>query len=515
MCRYRLETIETLARQMEFTPAGVRDRQLIAAEELLGAIEPLKAYPSQFIVFRITGYHPKTDAQALLAGMALQHDLGLLIEKVSETLCGKLARTDQRGEPVLAIEDLCRTFNVTSKTLQRWRRRGLAARRFVFPDGKRRVGFRLAVVERFLAEHGPSVRRSSNPSLIAADELSTICRHARRLATSGLCDAQEICRRISRRLQRSPLSIEATLRKHDAEQPALAIMPLAAPAMDAAQRERIAESIEAGEPIRSAAARAGLPGTAVYAIALGVRIQRLTGKRVKFFDDPLYHEPNAADALDAMLKQDELPVTPTAEESRTPGDLPAYLRSLFKYPLLGPARERALFLAYNFAKYGFVAACRRLDPATARARDLDALEELRRRSHDLRNRIAQANLRLVVSVASKHVRPGVSLMELISEGNIVLLRAIEGFDTHRGYRFSTYATLALMKGFARSVPQMQQAARKLQGDGRDLEAARCRSAMPWERAELRDEANQIFDRLTRAQRDAAQTRFDFAKLETL
>jgi RNA polymerase primary sigma factor/RNA polymerase sigma factor len=52
------------------------------------------------------------------------------------------------------------------------------------------------------------------------------------------------------------------------------------------------------------------------------------------------------------------------------------------------------------------------------------------------------------------LRPNLSLMELISDGNITLMRAVEGFDVHKGNRFSTYATFALMKGFARSVPEM-------------------------------------------------------------
>jgi RNA polymerase primary sigma factor/RNA polymerase sigma factor len=52
------------------------------------------------------------------------------------------------------------------------------------------------------------------------------------------------------------------------------------------------------------------------------------------------------------------------------------------------------------------------------------------------------------------MRPGLNLMELVSDGNITLMRAADSFDIHKGNRFSTYATLALMKGFARSVPQM-------------------------------------------------------------
>jgi len=68
----------------------------------------------------------------------------------------------------------------------------------------------------------------------------------------------------------------------------------------------------------------------------------------------------------------------------------------------------------------FVTARRRLEPEFARARDLDELEGHLRRATAVKNDIVQANLRLVVSVARKHLRPGLSLMELISDGNVTL-----------------------------------------------------------------------------------------------
>src|SRR6185436_3224373 len=91
------------------------------------------------------------------------------------------------------------------------------------------------------------------------------------------------------------------------------------------------------------------------------------------------------------------------------------------------------------------------------------LETLLDDATQVKNAIVRANLRLVVSVARKHLRPGLSLMELVSEGNITLMRAVEGYDFHRGHRFSTYATLALMKGFARAVPQLLSAAKRGRG----------------------------------------------------
>ena len=61
----------------------------------------------------------------------------------------------------------------------------------------------------------------------------------------------------------------------------------------------------------------------------------------------------------------------------------------------------------------------------------------------------------MVSIAKKHVGRAQDLFELISDGNVSLLRAVEKFDYSRGNRFSTYASWAIIRGFARSVPQEQ------------------------------------------------------------
>ena len=163
VARFRIDSLDELARQLAFTPCEARAAQVAAAEELLHAIDPNKAYPLDFVIFRITGYHPKTVAEDLLAGIALQHDLGLLVEQVSDSLD---VVAQQVSEPVLAIEDVCERFSVTSKTIQRWRRKGLPARRFIFPDGRRRVGFLISSVERFFASHQDQVARGANFSQI-------------------------------------------------------------------------------------------------------------------------------------------------------------------------------------------------------------------------------------------------------------------------------------------------------------------------------------------------------------
>lgn len=465
VAKFRIDSIEALARQMEFAPHDPRAAQVSAAEELLHVLDPAKAYPLEFIVYRVTGYRPKTAGENLLTGLALQHDLGLLIEQVSVTLD---VRTTELAEPVLTIEDVTERFNVTSKTIQRWRRKGLPARRFVFADGKRRVGFLLGSVERFFTGHREQVARGMNFSQLDDAERHEIVRHARRLAVCCGCCTTEISRRIARKLNRSPATILHTIRKHDGEHPDQAVFPLAPEGVGDEQRGRILRGYRRGLAIGALARRACRPRQAIYRVIVEERIAKLNKRKIKFIDDPLYHHDDAERGVAAILSQDELLAAPSPEESRVPRDLPPYLRSLYRTPLLSAARERALFLVFNYHKFRFVTARRELEPQFARGRELNGLEGHLRRSSEVKNRIIQANLRLVVSVARKHLRPGLSLMELVSDGNITLMRAAESFDVHKGNRFSTYATFALMKGFARSVPEMLAARSGASADERVL-----------------------------------------------
>jgi len=451
MARYRIDKIAQLARQLEFSPQNTRAAQLTAAEELLHLLEPAKAYPFDFVVYRITGYHPRVVGEELLTGLALQHDLGLLIERVSDTLG---LRTCSEREPVLSIDDVCERFGVTSKTIQRWRRRGLPARRLEFPDGKQRVGFLLSSVERFFSNQRDQVPRGANFALVTAQEYAEIIRRARRLAVECQCCVDEICRRIGRKLNRSPLAILHAIRRHDRDYPPEAIVPSAAGPVNREQRERLARAYGQGVPVAGLAQRFGLSCAAVARTLIEERAWRLGRKRVRFIDDPLYHAANAQRAIDTIAAQDELLPQTQRQEPRIPRDLPCYLHGLCAAPLLSPGRERGLFLKFNFHKFQFAFARRKLEVQFARHRDLLRLEKYLAKAAQTRNDIVAANMRLVVSIARRHLRPGMTLPELISEGTITLMRAVDGFDIHKGYRFSTYATLALMKGFARSVPAM-------------------------------------------------------------
>lgn len=509
MAKYRLDSIAALARQMGFAPQDVRLEQLSRAESLLHLIDPAKAYPLDFVIFKITEYRPREQNNELLTGLALQHDLGLLIEQVSDSI-GVV--TTSLAEPVLAIDDVCEKFNVTSKTIQRWRRKGLPARRFVFGDGRKRVGFLLSSVERYLANHNEHVSPAANFSQMGEAERDEILRRARRLAPH--CAEDEITRRVAAGMNRSPLTVLHTIRKHDQEHPEAAILATAAVPIADADRVVIGKAFKRGVALKQLAQKFGRPRSAIYRVVLQDRVERLNRRKVRFHDDPLFHGGDAQRVVESLANIDALQDAPTAEESRMPRDLPPYLQDLYRTPLLTRARERGLFLQLNHYKWQFMQARRQLDPEVIRHRDLIRLEAMLAKVAHVKNQIVRANLRLVVSVARKHARPGMNLLELVSDGNLTLMRAVDGFDVGKGNRFSTYATLALMKGFARSVPEMLAKARHTSIDEYAEHVADRRGGGQFDRVVERDHVDRLMSVLSDREREVLAAHFGLGEGES-
>ncbi len=82
------------------------------------------------------------------------------------------------------------------------------------------------------------------------------------------------------------------------------------------------------------------------------------------------------------------------------------------------------------------------------ALDLDKLVVMGRMA---KRRLIEANLRLVVSVAKRYVGRGLTMLDLVQEGNLGLIRAVEKFDYARGYKFSTYATWWIRQAMSRAL----------------------------------------------------------------
>ncbi|MEI6775468.1 MAG: sigma-70 family RNA polymerase sigma factor [Chloroflexales bacterium] len=130
-----------------------------------------------------------------------------------------------------------------------------------------------------------------------------------------------------------------------------------------------------------------------------------------------------------------------------------YLREIGQVALLTATQERDLAIQIADGKM----ARRRLEDENYRdGRERAKLEIMVAHGMDARRRLIQANLRLVVSVAKKYIGSPMAFMDIVQEGNIGLMRAVEKFDYTRGNRFSTYATWWIRQAVTRSISEQSR-----------------------------------------------------------
>ncbi|QES41471.1 RNA polymerase subunit sigma-70 [Streptomyces venezuelae] len=125
-----------------------------------------------------------------------------------------------------------------------------------------------------------------------------------------------------------------------------------------------------------------------------------------------------------------------------------YLREIGRIPLLTAAEEVELARAVEAGLFAEEKLGNTPDLDSQLALDLDKLVVMGRMA---KRRLIEANLRLVVSVAKRYVGRGLTMLDLVQEGNLGLIRAVEKFDYARGYKFSTYATWWIRQAMSRAL----------------------------------------------------------------
>jgi len=346
---------------------------------------------------------------------------------------------------ILSIEDLARQFNVSTKTISRWRDHGLVAQRFSV-GGRRRVGFLKSTVDQFIRTNPLRVERGSRFSQLTDEEHEKIISWARRLAAAG-ASAADVHRRIAARLQRSVETIRYTIKRFDQDHPDDAVFPAADGRLRPESCARIYQHHLRGESVESIARRYHRSKASIYRVILGQRAEQVMQLPLDYIPNALFARSSAEKVVDQPF-----PGVTDMKKVRRPSGLPAYLASLYEVPLLTREQEVWLFRKFNYLKYKAVKLREQLDPERPSARLMDQIEKLYGDIVELKNRIVRANLRLVVSIAKRRVSPGDSFFDLVSDGNMSLIRAVEKFDYARGNKFSTYASWAIMKNYARTIP---------------------------------------------------------------
>jgi RNA polymerase sigma factor (sigma-70 family) len=349
-------------------------------------------------------------------------------------------------DQVLSIEELAKRFNVSTKTISRWRDHGLVAQRYEM-GGRKRVGFLASAVEQFIRSNPLRIERGARFSQLSVEEHDRIIAWARRLAAAGACPA-DVHRRIATRLNRSVETIRYTIKQHDQEHPEAAVFAADDGRLRPETCERIHQFYVQGEPVESIAKRYRRSKASIYRVILTQRAHHILQLPIDYIPNALFARKSAEKVVDQPYPGTDEP----AKRVRRPSGLPAYLASLYEVPLLTREQEVWLFRKFNYLKYKASNLREQLDPERPSTRLMDQIEKIYDEIVALKNRLVRANLRLVVSIAKRRVAPGDSFFDLVSDGNMSLIRAVEKFDYSRGNKFSTYASWAIMKNYARTIP---------------------------------------------------------------
>ncbi len=443
---YHNTTLKQLRdQQVRYAPRHKKVEQIERAERLISEIDPQKTYSYEYLCYRITDYRPDSTLEKTMLGEAAKHDLRLFVEDVSDAAD---IHADEMPEQVHTVDELSKLFKVSTKTISRWRDQGLVSRRFIF-GGRKRVGFLRSSVDRFVEKNHDRVKRGERFSQLSADERDEIIDMARRLAAAGACPS-EASRRIAEHVHRSVETVRYTLKQFDDKYPDLAVFPSRTGPLTEEAKQKIYQQHRRGKSVDVLARRFNRTRTSIYRVINEMRANRI-------FDLPLDYIHNdcflrrskkfEAEILGPMPELDS-----PARKSRAPAGLPPYLSALYDTPLLNREQEYHLFRKFNYLKHKALKLRDALDPARAKSSTMEEIENLYDQAVQIKNRIVQSNLRLVVSIAKRHVKAAEDFFTLVSDGNMSLIRAVEKFDYSRGNKFSTYASWAIMKNFARTIP---------------------------------------------------------------
>ncbi len=204
--------------------------------------------------------------------------------------------------------------------------------------------------------------------------------------------------------------------------------------------------------------KATSPESAPLSSSQRALLTKLSGESVAFMDNPVFHRPQAARQLfdDALAVQ--APNTawyqPLLDDRRRSDD-----PSLARVPrtaVLTAAQERVLFSQFNYARYmlsRLQRAGKRGPLPVTKQREMLHWHET---SDSLRHQIAETNLALVLAMAKRVRSADLDFGDLMSEGNMALMRAIDKFDVTRGFKFSTYACRAILKAYSRLGQKTQK-----------------------------------------------------------
>jgi len=183
-----------------------------------------------------------------------------------------------------------------------------------------------------------------------------------------------------------------------------------------------------------------------------------------FIDSEAFYEENAEETIYANAPDIQEPDTswyhPVMDSLTATSKAPKQSTQV----LLTAAEERVLFLQFNYARYRVRAIQEKLNGTHPSPEQAEQILRWNRVAETMREQIANTNLALVLAMAKRTRMSEVDFADLVSEGNMALLRAVDKFDCGRGFKFSTYACRAILKAFSRQGMKLSKYRQRFPAD---------------------------------------------------
>jgi RNA polymerase sigma factor (sigma-70 family) len=450
MRKIKNQNLDQLLAQLKFTPEKKRREQLEATEKLFTIIDKDKEYPFEFVFFRITGFHPTSSgADELIKGDELLDDLQVFLSKLSDWLARPVAEQKQK---MYTVEELAKDVGVSIKTVYRWRDRGLLAKKYIFNDGKIRTCFLKSTVDKFLKENPNYLTNAKNYGRLTDKQKQTIIKRCAELTDETNLSRYQIINRLSSEFGKCHETIRYVLLSYEKAKAEKSGSTYLTGALDPAQAGEIYRLFKQGCKVKELMKRFNRNKSSIYRIINRRKARTLQARKIEFIPSDEFLEEDAREKILAEpvhlenksstepLKQFELDGTHI---------LPEYLQILKDTPVLTREREVELFRRYNYLKYLAFQTRTGIKPNLVSGTTLSQIEKYLAEAEEIKRRIVEANLRLVISIAGKHMSTGTDFSELVSKGNFALINAVEEFDYTMGFRFGRRASLNIAKEYAK------------------------------------------------------------------
>lgn len=447
--------------ELRFASREALLRDIERAESLAGEIEPTLDYPTDWVVFRVTGYRPEMTDPPLIPGASLLGDLSAVVER----LCGAAKLGQDDLGPAEPIDMLAARWSVSVRTLSRWRRRGLIARRVHDEHGAVRLVVAEHAAEAFAQRDPKGLRRAGGFSRIDDTTTARIVARARRYHDLLGLPMTQCAERLAARFGRSREAVRMLLARHDAEartgkrgdaepvfDPPRALGERTHRAIERAWRRGIEPAVMVRRYQRS---RAG-----IHRIINEQRLARLRALDL----GRTAPEARALDAADTAALLDAARAQ-RADPPSTPGDVTELLDMMRTHVVPVGVEERLWSKAEQALRARAARAVATIGTDFPEARLIDRAETDLRWAAALRAGLARPQLSLVLETLADiagvdfaHVRAQDARV-LIETGFAGLRAGLDGFDAWKAGRLAGTVGLTVARAAPRdSLTQQRSAA---------------------------------------------------------